>query len=124
MITYLFNLKSNGNIILKKFVNFQEIGSIIGRTRNNKGYIHNIFVNESYRRSNHGSDMLSAYERQLKINYNIKEIRLAAWENISKPNSVSHFYNRNGYFINKSINPYYYDDKINIYEIINFYKKI
>lgn len=123
MFTYILKQLNSGNIKLSKILNAKEIGSIIGRVENQKGFICNINVNQEHRRNKHGSEILNMYENLVKYNYNVNEIHLAAWENIRNPFSVTNFYVSNGY-ISKNKKSTYYDDKIDIFEINQYYKTL
>ena len=46
MSTYVLRQLKSGNIKLSKILNFKEVGSIIGRTKNTDHFIYNIKVNE------------------------------------------------------------------------------
>ena len=121
--SYVLRSLNSGNISLNKFINFKQVGSIIGRIDNQNLYIHNLNINVENRRKKHGSDILNTYETIIKNHYNIKNIYLSAWENIQHPDSVNKFYIYNGYHkLNK--NPNYYDDKFDVFEINKFYKKL
>jgi ribosomal protein S18 acetylase RimI-like enzyme len=122
MSTYVFRQLASGNNKLSKILDFQEVGSIIGRTKNTDHFIYNIKVREDFRRQKNGSEMLNVYEKLIKYNYNINQVHLAAWENISDPNSVNQFYISNGYVKNNNILPIQLDDKVNFFEINQFYK--
>ena len=124
MTTYVFRQLSSGNLSLKKIINFKQVGSIIGRVDENKGYIYNIDVSLENRRHKHGSELLKVYETLLKHNYNINQIRVSAWENISNPFSITQFYNFNEYNINLDNIPQHYDDKLNVFEINQYSKKL
>ena len=76
----------------------------------------NIKIDDDYRRQGHGTEMLNVYETLTKYTYNIKQIHLAAWENISTPNSVKQFYISNGY-VKDNILPIHFDDTIDFFEI-------
>ena len=124
MTTYILRELSSGNLLLNKIINFKQIGRIIGRIQNNNAYIYNIDVSLQNRRLKHGSDILNVYETLIKNNYNVNTINVSAWENISNPSSVKEFYISNGYKINLNQSPKYYDDKLNIFEINQFFKKL
>lgn len=122
MSTYVLRQLRSGNIKLSKILNFNEVGSILGRTQNTNHFIYNIKVNEEFRNQKHGSELLNVYETIIKYNYHIKQIHLAAWENISDPNMVKQFYISNDYVKDNSILPIHFDDKINFFEINQYYK--
>ena len=121
MSTYVLRQLKSGNIKLSKILTFKEVGSIVGRTRNTRHFIYNIKIDDDYRRQGHGTEMLNVYETLTKYTYNIKQIHLAAWENISTPNSVKQFYISNGY-VKDNISPIHFDDTIDFFEINQYYK--
>ena len=123
MATYVLRSLNSGNISLNKFINFKQIGSILGRAENNNLYIYNLNVSIENRRKNHGSEILNTYETLMKHNYGIENIYISAWENIQHPESVNSFYIYNGYQkLDK--NPLYYDNKVDLFEINKFFKKL
>ena len=122
MSTYILRHLTSGNIKLSKIINFQEVGSIIGRTQNTNHFIYNIKINEDLRRQKNGSEMLNVYETLIKYNYDINKIHLAAWEKISDPDSVKQFYVSNGYVKDNKILPKHFDDKVDFFEINQYYK--
>ena len=123
MATYVLRSLNSGNISLNKFINFKQVGSILGRTENNKLYIYNLNVSIENRRKKHGSEILNTYEALMKHNYGIENIYISAWENIQHPESVNNFYIYNGYQkLDK--NPVYYDNKVDLFEINKFFKKL
>ena len=122
MSTYVLRKLASGNIKLSKILSFQEVGSIIGRTQNTNHFIYNIKINEDLRRQKNGSEMLNVYETLIKYNYDINKIHLAAWEKISDPDSVKQFYVSNGYVKDNNILPIHFDDKVDFFEINQYYK--
>jgi ribosomal protein S18 acetylase RimI-like enzyme len=122
MSTYVFRQLASGNTKLSKILNFQEVGSIIGRTKNTDHFIYNIKVDEDVRRQKNGSELLNIYETMIKYNYNINKVHLAAWEKISDPNSVKQFYIFNGYIKDNNILPIHFDDKVDFFEINQYFK--
>jgi ribosomal protein S18 acetylase RimI-like enzyme len=123
MATYVLRSLNSGNISLNKFINFKQVGSIIGRPQNNELYIYNLNVSIENRRKKHGSEILNTYETLMKHNYGIENIYISAWENVQYPESVNSFYIHNGYQkLDKK--PLYYDNKIDLFEINKFFKKL
>ena len=122
MSTYVLRQLASGNIKLSKIISFQEVGSIIGRTQNTNHFIYNIKINEDFRRQKNGSEMLNVYETLIKYNYDINKIHLAAWEKISDPDSVKQFYVSNGYVKDNKRLPIHFDDKVDFFEINQYYK--
>ena len=72
MATYVLRSLNSGNISLNKFINFKQVGSIIGRPQNNELYIYNLNVSNENRRKKHGSEILRTYETLMKHNYGIE----------------------------------------------------
>ena len=56
----------------------KQVGSILGRTENNKLYIYNLNVSIENRRKKHGSEILNTYEALMKHNYGIENIYISA----------------------------------------------
>ena len=77
---------------------------------------------EVKKRNSECIDNLYTYN-ECKHNYEIENIYISAWENIQYPESVNNFYIHNGYQkLDK--NPVYYDNKIDLFEINRFFKKL
>lgn len=122
MSTYVLRQLASGNIKLSKILSSQEVGSIIGRTQNTNHFIYNIKINKDLRRQKNGSEMLNVYETLIKYNYDINKIHLAAWEKISDPDSVKQFYVSNGYVKDNKRLSIHFDDKVDFFEINQYYK--
>jgi len=124
MVTYVLRRLQSGNIALSKILNFEPIGNIIGRVKNNHGFVYNINVKDSERLKKHGSEMLNIYETLLKYNYGVDTMKLASWEKITDPFTVTSFYDSNGYQKCQNTPPIYFDDKVDIFEINQYFKKL
>ena len=99
------------------------LGSIQYFSKNNIGYLTNIYVHEKERDKSIGSILIQKCEIDLKEN-NIKTIQLVSWESIFSSKSLSNFYLKNGYNFNNNIPNTTYDNGYDIYDIIPFYKNI
>ena len=124
MATYVMRRLNSGNISLSKIVDFVPIGTVIGRTKNNHGFIYNINIDPSERLKKHGAEILNIYETLLKYNYKVDTIKLASWEKITESLTVTSFYESNGYKKCNNTSSIYFDDKVNIFEINQYYKKL
>jgi ribosomal protein S18 acetylase RimI-like enzyme len=97
--------------------------SIFSIVNNKKSIIQNIFIKDQFRGNKIGSILLRETENIIKINYqDIQEYNLLAYE---LPNSyLLEFYKSNGYNIDYSHPNKYYDDGLDIYNLVYMYKHI
>lgn len=114
-------------------VNNNYCGEISYVNKNNTTIISNLYVEPFYRNKGYATKILKEVEIEGVTNYNEKlsnknkildhTFKLCAWEQIDKPHLVS-FYEKRGYKVELNKKTKYYDNKDQIFELVNMSKKI
>ncbi len=119
-----------GFILHSKLMKFElfKHNKIIGNSNviinnNNTTTINTICIDNHYRNMGYGTTLLQGIEKCIKNEYNIKNIKLLAWQ-AQGSTEVVDFFKKNGYNESDNDNINTYDDYDKIYELIKFNKRI
>ena len=93
--------------------------SIINSTTSS---INNLYVNPDFRREQYGSRILKFTESVIQHNYKINYVHLLAHE--LPHDSLTSFFEKNGYVIQTRCSIETYDDGINLFNLVPMSKKL
>jgi len=122
------NIIKNGKLIkfelLKnnKIIGTANIG--LDNIDKNTTTIRTLYIENQYRNKGYGSSLLEEIEKNVKMDYNIKNVNLLAFQTQGSTEVID-FFKKNGYNeINTNEKDNTYDDYDTIYDLIQFQKKV